>query len=83
MEWATGQIPKEVMEQDLMATISTEEAHHIASQYMACWMALQLDSGHIPDGCGLDMIYDGVYKSQKLVNPFIASYILEGTPFII
>lgn len=80
MEWATGQIPKEVMEQDLMATISTEEAHRIASGYMACWMALQLNSGHLPDGCGFDVIYDGVYQSQKLVNPFIASYILEGAP---
>ena len=80
MEWGTGQIPPEVMEQDLMAEISTEDAQNIVSQYMSCWMSLQLNSGHIPDGCDFDVIYEGVYDSQVLVNPFIASYILEGIP---
>ena len=79
MEWATGQIPKEVMEQDLMATISTEDAHKIVSQYMACWMSLQLKSKHVPKGCDFNMIYRGVSDSMELVSPFIDSYKMEGT----
>ena len=79
MDWATGQIPPEVLEQDLMSEINTSYAQNIASDYMSCWMSLQLDNGR----CDFDTIYNGVYDSQTLVNPFIDAFILEGSYWII
>merc|ERR1712013_190858 len=79
-QWATGHIPPEVLEQDLMAEIPTSEAQSIASQYMACWMSLQLnDRKSTIENCDFDAIYQAVVDSQILTSPFIESYILEGS----
>jgi len=75
MEYATGQIPKNVMDHDLIPEINTTQAQDIVSTYMSCWMSLQLNNNK----CSFDVIYNGVYQSQTLADPFIFAFILEGS----
>jgi len=75
MQYATGNIPPNVLAVDLIAEIDDESARDIVSGHMACWMSLQLNNGK----CSFDSLYNAVSQSQTLANPFIAAFIAEGS----
>ena len=78
MQFASGQIPQNVLDKDLIPEISYADAYDVVSQYMSCWMSLILDSNN-NTLCSFDDLYDAVFESQALANPFIAGFIAEGS----
>ena len=72
MQFASGPIPKEVMNKDLLPEISYEEAHTYIASDMTEFMTaiLKLNSW--------DNLYERIEASTELLSPIIESMKLEG-----
>jgi len=75
MQYATGNVPKNVLDKDLMAELEDTSARSLVTDYMSCWMSLILDNGQ----CHFDLIYGAVTSALPFVTPFVAAFMLEGS----